>query len=200
MSYRDDEQAAHHRRDALEREVVALERRQREALAPKKRVDWSSVVPTSIGGVLTGSFTVLAIVLGWGTGWAIAGFIATSIVVLGLMGSSGTGLPTGAVAVRLDVDAPCADGRAAVRVLATVRLMTTGDGAKRATESFAERTRQDVADGAGAILEGVVRERLRAATAAELVGLQLSQQVAEHASTTLGRAGLELVSLWAGPA
>ncbi len=200
MSYRDDDEAAHHRRDALEREVLALERRQHGALTPRRRVDWSSVIPVSIGATVSATFTALAITLAWGTGWAIAGFAVTSIVLLALIGSGDSGLPHGAIAVRLDFEAPCVDGRVATRLLATVRLGTEGELAKTARQTFPDRPRAEVAETAASILEGVVREQLAARRQEELADRRFVELTDGPARGALTRAGLVLIALWVGPA
>ena len=176
MSYRDDLDAAHHRAEALEQ---ALELQQR-GLARRRGVDWRALAPSLAANVTTGAFAALALTLGWGTFWAIGGFVLFAMSLFALFGLAHDDSPSGVIAVRSHLDVA---GRP-VQLVAAVRVVkTVFEGVP---PPFNGKSPAEIAESVTAILEPVVR------------ALDPGEDPTPAANKALASVGMEIVSIWAG--
>jgi hypothetical protein len=191
MSYRDDLDAAQHRSEALQRQVTALERTNRELARGRRRFELRDVVPPLLVTLLSGTMTGLALTLGWGTVWAGLGGLMTILGLLSIMGASSPGMPQGAVPLRAGVAAP----RPLVAI-GVATIATEGDAGDAAAAAFDDHELAQVAAVAAALLETALRDG--AATAPDDDALR--ERVTALARERLAGVGLVLQALSVGPA
>ncbi len=184
--------------------MVALEKRNRDLVSARRvGVDWPRLAPKLIATGGFGAFTIAAIVLGWGLGFAITGLVLAGISGLVVLGSGPDGpSPYGAVPVKLELDVTSSEGDVhTLRVIAIVKVATTGEAATNAAQLYSGRTLDDVAAAATALLESVLRAQLGGRPNAKLeqtTVLDLRTQEA-WVQGAFVRLALDVESLWVGP-
>jgi hypothetical protein len=176
VTYRDDHEAARQRVSVLEREL-AIARREGTALARGGR-DWTSLIGRFLAAGATGTFTVLALWIGWSAWWASFGFVFFAIAVITLLAGKTTPNPTGAVPVRIE---------AGERVLVALVRMHPGDHSARALELYAGHTHAEVAAAAAVVLEPLLLDGTQGEVATAV------------ARERLAGIGLQLEHLWISP-